>query len=97
VVQVLRHPFALGLNGAVATIEDDSEAGEAQQLAVLCLTRTGERPVQPAYGVPDPTFAGFSRSAFIAAAARFGPPVRIAAVDVEPVDDTTQSVRIEFA
>ncbi len=94
--QVLRHPFGLGTSGSVATVADDTAAADSQLLAILSMTRVGERPAAPAFGIPDPTFVGFSSSAFIAAAARFGPPVKITDVDVQTVSDTAQQVTVRF-
>ncbi len=93
---VIRHPFGLGTSGSVATVAGDSEASDTQLLAILSLTRVGERPAAPAFGIPDPTFVGFSSSAFIAAAARFGPPVKITDVDVQTISDTAQQVTVRF-
>lgn len=94
--QILSHPFRLAGNGSIATVEQDSEGGDAEQLAVLALTRTGERGVVPGFGIADPTFAGFSASEFAAGVAIWGPPVHLGEVVVSPVDESTQRVEVHF-
>lgn len=63
---------------------------------MLALTRLGERPLVPAFGMPDPTFAGFESSALAAGVALFGPPVQLERVDVAFVDERTEAVEVKF-
>jgi hypothetical protein len=96
VARIVSHPFRLAANGSIATVEQDSEGGDAEQLAVLALTKLGERAVVPAFGITDPTFEGFAVSEFVAGVAAFGPPVRLADVAVSAVDDSTERVEVHF-
>lgn len=52
---MLAFPIRLDGNGALATV-DDASPQAAQQLArAVIATRPGERPLAPAYGIPDPS------------------------------------------
>lgn len=94
--RILAFPFALTGSGAIATVEQASDDANAQQLAVLLLTRAGERPMVPSFGLTDPAFAGIEPGEVAAGIARFGPPVRLAAIDAAPVDDATVAVEVRF-
>jgi phage baseplate assembly protein W len=93
--QVFAHPFRLAGN-AVAKVEDGSDAGLAQQIAVLATTRRGERPMVPAFGVTDPVFSSLSLAELNAGLAMFGPRVSVTGVDVDPVDDRTVRTRVTY-
>lgn len=96
-VQILSHPFRLAPNGAVATVEADSDAGESEQIAVLALTRAGERPLVPGFGIPDPAFAtSYPTGALIAGLATYGPPVRVVDVTSTALSDTEVVVEVAF-
>lgn len=95
--RVLSHPFRLLANGQPATVEADTVEADRELLAVLATTRPGERRFLPGFGTPDPTFEGFEPSAFSAAKAEFGPPVDLVGFVIEPTDEGTQLVSIEFA
>jgi hypothetical protein len=95
-VQILSHPFRLAPRGAVAVVEQDSDQGHAEQLAVLCLTRIGERPLVPGFGITDPTFAGIDPTEIVAGLAEHGPAVTLTDVQAQFEDDSTQLVRIDF-
>lgn len=96
IAQILTHPFALLLDGHVATVEATSDAGLAQQIAVLALTRPGERPLVPGFGMPDPAFQGFEGSALAAGVALWGPDVNLGEVGVVQADEFTQRVQVSF-
>lgn len=85
------------VNNRFVRVEQGSDAQAAQRYAQMILTRYGERPMMPAFGVPDPTFTGrFDTGALVAAAQTFGPDRRIVRVDVEAVDDVTLKVVVDF-
>jgi hypothetical protein len=96
VAAILSHPFRLTSEGRVALVEQSSPAADGEQIAVLVLTRTGERRLVPGFGLPDPTFAGFDRSALVAGIALWGPPVQLDRVDVEFADEHTQTVEVRY-
>lgn len=54
----LSFPFRLTPTGSAATVATGSDAEIDEAIAVLCLTRLGERHMRPSFGTPDPVFAG---------------------------------------
>jgi hypothetical protein len=95
-VPLIAYPFRLSPSGSVVTVEEGTDEQHAHELAVAVLTRTGERPLVPDFGTADPVFVGFDNEALRLHVDLFGPPVDITAVAVTFVDDSTQSVVIEF-
>jgi len=55
---VLSFPFRLSPTGAAATVGYGTDAEVDEAIAVLTLTQTGERPMAPEFGIPDPAFSG---------------------------------------
>lgn len=96
IASIISHPFRLARDGSIATVDQTSDAGLAEQIAVLALTRPGERPLVPGFGLPDPTFEGFEPSALAAAVALWGPDVLLDQVTVVQRDDSTQQVEVSF-
>lgn len=94
--RILSHPFRLAANGAAATVDQDSAECNAEQIAVLVLTRPGERPLAPGFGVADPTFSALSPTELAAGVAEYGPPVVLRDVEARPVDDHTLALTITF-
>lgn len=95
-MRLISHPFRLLPNGSVATVEEDSEAGDREGIAHIALTVLGERSFVPDFGITDPTFAGINPGEVTAAAAVYGPPVEIVSVDVSWASETEQLVDISF-
>lgn len=95
---IISHPFRLDRVGNVATVGQDTEQADAEQLAILALTRVGERTLVPAFGMTDPVFADFDVADFVAGVATFGPPVTITDVTTEPAtaDGREVLVRVTF-
>lgn len=83
-------------NGSLATVEQSSPDADREAIAQLVLTRPGERPLVPGYGMTDPTFRGFEPTELAAGLAMFGPPVELADVDVAIAGEDAQAVTIEF-
>lgn len=95
-VPLIAYPFRLSPSGSVVTVEEGTDEQYAQELAVAVLTRTGERPLVPDFGIDDPVFIGFDAEALRLHIDLFGPPVDVNDVAIRYVDATTQSVVIEF-
>lgn len=93
---ILSHPFRLGSNGQVVTVDQDTETADREQVAVLALTVVGERPMTPGFGVTDPAFGGYLPAELAAGVQAFGPDVSITAVTATPFDESTQVAHIEF-
>jgi phage baseplate assembly protein W len=96
VAEILSHPFRLAGNGSIATAEQDSDEANAEQLAVLILTRIGERPMVPGFGITDPTFGTLDRSEVAAGVAAYGPDVNVTDVRAEYESDSTQLIELDF-
>lgn len=94
--RILSHPFRVLTNGQVATVEQDTEAADAEQIAALALTVRGERELVPAFGLTDPTLNGIVAAELVAGIGRFGPPVRIESVTTTTVDELTELVEVRF-
>lgn len=83
-------------SGRAATVEQGSPAHQAEMIAALVLTRSGERLLVPGFGTPDPTYTGFEIGPLILAASIYGPPVTISLASADFSDPHTQDVKIEF-
>lgn len=94
--RLISYPFRLESSGQVATVEDGSDQSDAELLAVLILTRPGERELVPEFGVNDPAFDELSIGDVIAGAEMFGPAVTITEVISRYSDDGRQEVDIGF-
>jgi phage baseplate assembly protein W len=96
VAQIVSHPFRISGNGTVATVEQASDQGHKEQVAVLILTAVGERPMVPGFGVTDPTFNLLDPAEIAAGITAYGPDVRVIGVHVEFESDSTQLVNVDF-
>jgi hypothetical protein len=97
VAPILSHPFRLAANGEVVTVEQFSDTANEEQIAVLMLTRVGERPMAPSFGIHDPAFNGFQPTELAAQLAVWGPPVTLADIAALPgPDGHSQLVTVEF-
>jgi hypothetical protein len=94
--RILRYPFQISLDGRAATVEQDSEQAAREQIAVLALTRAGERALRPGFGLTDPTFDGFQPSELAAKLELYGPPVELGDITVTPRSADVQHVEILF-
>lgn len=85
------------VGGRARTIDGDTDAGVTQRIELLCKVRRGERPLVPAFGIPDPAFrAGVDLVEINAGLALFGPDgvqVALTSVDVR----SASSARVELA
>jgi hypothetical protein len=95
-VQLLAHPFTVLPNGRVATVEQGSDPANAQLLAVLILTRLDERPLQPGFGLTDPTFTGFDPGELTAAVTAYGPDIAIDDISVDFDRSGAQQVHVSY-
>ncbi len=94
---ILAWPFHLDETGQAVTVVQSSDAGRVQEVAALILTRLGERTMVPAFGTPDPAFAGVEASTIAAGASMFGPPVSKVTADVVEITDVASTVEVRFA
>lgn len=96
-MDLLAHPFALGPDGSLATIEQGSDAEIAQTIHLIIGTRLFERPMAWSFGTPDPVFSGLRAGDIQAPLTTHGPPgVRINAVTQTDIGDTDQKVTVSY-
>ncbi|KWW97392.1 hypothetical protein LI90_4364 (plasmid) [Carbonactinospora thermoautotrophica] len=94
---ILSHPFRITPTGEAATVEDGTPEAHAEAIAVLVMTRRGERPMAPGFGTSDPAFGRLDPAEVEAGLALWGPDgVTVTGVDMEPVDDRTMRVVVHF-
>lgn len=89
-------PFRFEPSGVVATVNSDSDTGQAQHLGMVILTRRGERDLAPSFGIPDPRFDQLDPAPINACTALFGPPVAVIAVDALVLSPTRQSATVTY-
>lgn len=94
--RLLSYPFRVGPSGTAVTVEQGSDRAHGEELAVLVLTRLGERILAPDYGVDDPIFDELRLEDVSAGVAMFGPPVDVAELETVFTDDRTQEVRLGY-
>ncbi len=96
-MMILSHPFRFARGGAVATVEDDTDAAYAEAIAVTTLTRKGERPLVPWFGVTDPTFTDAVDVAELNVALEdFGPGVQVTGAETTWTTDTAARVVLTY-
>lgn len=96
-MDLLSHPFRLGVDGRVVTVEDGTDDAVAEAIAVTALTRKGERVLVPDFGLSDPTFAELDVAELAAALATFGPDdITLEVIDSDFPDEVTQVLTLGF-
>ena len=99
-MRLLSHPFRLA-GGTVATIDQDSDEATAEGIAVLVLTRKGERTLVPEFGVSDPTFRTLSEAEVNVGIADFGPASEVTGLTITDLGQqpatTATGVRLDLA
>lgn len=96
-MDLISHPFRLEANGGIATVVDGTDDAYAEGIAVLVLTRKGERPLVPDFGMTEPTFDDVDLAELNVALDDFGPPVEVADAAIDHPDDRTEAVVLTFA
>jgi len=89
----MSYPFRLALDGGIATVDQNAEQADIEEVAVLLLTVRGERALVPAYGIEDPAFVGIRAPEVVAACTRWTPLV-VTGVDVSTDGPTTQRAKV---
>lgn len=86
------------VGGRALVVDRDTDAGVSQRIALLCKTRRGERPLVPAFGIPDPAFRdGIDVVEINAGLALFGPDVTVDVVGVEQTGPAAARVELAWA
>lgn len=89
-------PFRLAPTGAVASVEQNSDAWVEECIAIAMLTRPGERDQVPAFGVADPAFSVFQVSSLQRHLIDFGPEITITEVVAEPLVEGRERVVVAW-
>lgn len=95
-MDLLSFPPRLRPDGTFATVEDGSDDANREAIALLCLTRKGERPLVPDYGITDPVASELDVAELNAALETFGPPLLVTDADVTYPDDRTALVVLNY-
>lgn len=95
-MQLLSFPFRLDATGAIAGVEQNSDAWVEECIAIAMLTRPGERDQVPAFGVADPAFSVFQVSSLQRHLIDFGPDITITEVTVEPLTEGRERVVVAW-
>lgn len=95
-MDVLSHPFRLDSTGSAATVADGTDEANAEAIAILCLTRRGERDLVPTFGTTDPLFGELDVAELNVALDDFGPAVTVTASTVTYPSDRTERVELTF-
>jgi hypothetical protein len=97
--ETIGFPFRITPKGEVSTVQQGSDAEVRQTIAVLILTRLGERYMVPQFGTPDPLMASIASGDIQVGLDSFGPTgVEIKRVTARPspLSETTSLVSVEW-
>ena len=95
--ELFSFPFRMTPAGAASKVTADSDQARGERIAMLVLTRKGERPLVPDMGITDPLFSGFEPSEVSAELARWAPDTALANIDVDVVSPDSLEVLITFS
>lgn len=96
-MRVISHPFRLDGNGAVATVEQWSDAQCQQITQAIVATVRGERALAPVFGLADPVGRTLSPDEVRAAVELCEPDIRVTGVEVLPPVGGRVSVKVSSA
>lgn len=95
-MRIISFPFRLTANGDLASVEQNSAQGAAEQIAMLIQTEIGERVMLPSFGVTDMTFHRPDEGEIALGVALYGPQVTVTSVTSYYQSDDTLIVGLEF-
>lgn len=95
-MRVLAHPFRLGPDKTVVTVDQNSDAAIGQLIGSLVSTVRGERGLVRTFGVSDPQFSTLDEAEVSAGLALHGPAVQILSVEVTYPDLMTERAVITW-
>lgn len=75
-MRVLSFPFRVR-GGRIVLTDQGSDVQHVELVAVTVLTRKGERPLVPDFGITDPVFNALDQAELRAALATYGPDVDV--------------------
>ncbi|GAA1812204.1 hypothetical protein [Nesterenkonia flava] len=95
---VLSFPFRFTPQGsaAIAPFGSDQEVEEA--IAVLTLTKVGERVMEPDFGINDPTWNGISPGDIETGLSTYGPEgIQVEDVEEQVISETQSAYSVRWA
>lgn len=95
-MELFAHPFRLRANGDIYTVDQDSAEADAQQVAMICLTRSGERHCVPGFGLRDFAFGSLDVNEIIGVVNVYYPGVTLQNIKPKWLNDHELYVEIEF-
>lgn len=87
-MRVISHPFRLDSAGNVVTIDAGSPRQAAELAGHVVACQVGERPLAPAYGLPDPSGQELDAAVVEAAVQLCEPDLTVTSASVSPPDAT---------
>lgn len=93
-MRVLSHPIRLDNDGAMVTMDDGSDRQAAELSGVVIATSSGERPLAPEYGLPDPSSTGLTQEVVVAALIRCEPDLSVTSASIDPGTSNTAAVAL---
>ncbi len=94
--EIFAFPFRIGAGGSVIKVAETSDQAYAQLIAAVVLTRSGERPMFPTFGITNPVFGKVRGAEVAAVVAAYGPRVRITNVSANFIGDNKQEVVVNY-
>lgn len=88
-------PFRFGSDGRAATVAQGTDEAVLQSIAVVLMTRLGERALLPWLGIHDPTWGELDLVEANAAITQAGIDVTLRRLSAEWVDATTRRLVLE--
>ncbi len=95
--KIFAHPFRIGPGGSSVTLDEASDAATQQLIAAVILTRRGERPLLPTFGIDDPRYGRIEPAQVAAVVAAHGPRVKITELSSTFSDSVTQEIFLTYA
>lgn len=95
-MNLISYPFRLKPNGSVASVDQNTPQADAEQVAMLLLTKKGERQLVPGFGISDVTLGMLDVNEVASAISVYYPGLNITGIRPVWVNDGFLSVEVEF-
>ena len=95
-MRIFSYPFRITANGDIATVEQSSDQGNAEQIAMLLMTEKGEHVMLSNFGVVDAAFSAPDKSDIALQVALYVPQVTVTRLRTYYPDDATLVAELEF-
>jgi hypothetical protein len=95
-MDTLKFPLSFS-RGRAIVLPENTEEYRSQAIAILTRTGLGELPLEPTYGITDPTFSVFLKSEFLRNMATFWPEIKINDVSIDRRGDASGTTRLNIS